>query len=417
LSSKNTSDLLIVGAGAAGLCAAILSSKAGVRVTILEQNDKVGKKILVSGNGKCNIANRHISPHRFHSQNPDFVRSVLQGYDFGRIETFFTSLGLPLIEGAEGKMFPMSMQAASVVDILAYEAQNAGVRIVCECKVQKVDKRENGFFLETTQGTMQSDMLLIATGSPAAPQLGGGDWGYRFAKEMSHSLVPGHPALVQLRTEESWVKRCAGVKMRSRVTLYANREEIVQKEGDILFTDYGVSGLAVLDISREASIRLASFDYCELSIDLMPDYSKEQLSALLIKNIKSKSQKPILLWLQGILHKKMAKVILEKSKIKSETEGELHRKEINKLVHTLKNLKLSINDTKGFKHAEVTTGGIDTRKIDPETMASKTVSGLYFAGEVLDVDGDRGGYNFHFAWVSGMRAAKAIGENLKRPIC
>ena len=398
-------EWIIIGAGAAGLCAAINLARAGQQVTLLEQNSSVGKKILVSGNGKCNIGNRHIDLSRFHSQNPDFVRQVLKGYDFPVVERFFSSLGLPLVEGKEGKMFPMSLQASSVAELLEYEAKRAGVEIVCDCTVTSVDKEGDTFKLETTQGTKNAAQLVLTSGSPAAPQLGGSNAGYAFATKLGHTLVPRHPALVQLCSEESWVKRCAGVKVAGIAKLYANGEYITEKKGDILFTNYGISGLAILDLSREASIRLSNFDYCELSLDLMPELSKEKLTNLLLDRVQKESEKPIGLWLHGMLNKKLIDIILEQSKSRVKLEKELNRKEINKLVHAIKNLKLSINDTRGFKGAEVATGGVNTAEIDPQTMASKITPGLYFAGEILDVDGDRGGFNFHWAWVTGMRVA------------
>ncbi len=398
--------LIVVGAGASGLIASITAARLGKQVTLLEQNKKIGKKILVSGNGKCNIDNRYINLNRFHSQNPKFTEEVLEGYSYEVVEKFFTSIGLELIEGKEGKMFPMSLQASSVVELLEYEAKMLGVEIICDCAVTGIDKTGNTFTVASSQGTKQCEQLLITSGSPAAPQLGGSNTGYAFATKMGHTLIPRHPSLVQLCSEEPWVKSCAGVKVPGVAKLYANGEYIIEKEGDLLFTNYGISGLAILDLSREVSTRLANFDYCELSLDLMPELSKEKLTNLLLSRIQNESEKPIDLWLQGVVNKKLIQSILEQSKSKVTLENQLNRKEINKLVHTIKNLKLSINDTKGFEGAEVATGGIDTREINPQTMESKLIPNLYFAGEILDVDGDRGGFNFHFAWVSGIRAGK-----------
>jgi predicted Rossmann fold flavoprotein len=404
----NNEELIIIGAGAAGLAAAITAARAGERVVLLEQNNRPGKKILVSGNGKCNITNRHIATNRFHSINRDFIEEVLEGYDFIAVKEFFTSIGLALIEGKDGKMFPMSMQASAVVELLEYEAERVGVKIICDCKVTRMIKEGKDFILETTLGKKYSQKLLITSGSPAAPQLGGNDSGYIFATSMGHTLIPRHPSLVQLCSEESWVKTCAGVKVAGMAKLYANGEYIAEREGDLLFTNYGISGLAILDLSREVSTRLALFDYCELSLDLMPKLSKEKLTNLLLDRIVKGSEKPVELWLQGVLHKKLVKVVLEQSRCKGKTESDLNRKEINKLVHSIKNLKLSITETKGFNGAEVATGGIDTTEINPQTMESKLVPNLFFAGEILDVDGDRGGFNFHFAWVTGLKVGKVI---------
>ena len=402
----NNKNMIIVGAGAAGLSAAIVRARAGQDVTLLEQNSKVGKKILVSGNGKCNIDNKYIDNRYFHSQNPDFIDAVIDGYDFKKIEAFFNSIGLELIEGKDGKMFPMSLQASTVVELLEYEAKTLGVNIVYNCKVNSIDKKEDMFTLETSQGVKKCKQLLLANGSPASPQLGGSDSGYAFPTKLGHTLIPRHPSLVQLCSDETWVKACAGVKVAGVAKLYANCEYITEKKGDLLFTNYGISGLAILDLSREVSTRLASFDYCELSLDLMTNYSKEKLINLLLSRIDNESQKPIELWLQGVINKKLIYPILEQSKCKAKLESHLNRKEINKLVHTIKNMKLSISDTRGFKGAEVSTGGINTKEVNSENMESKLVKNLFFAGEILDVDGDRGGFNFHFAWVTGLRVVE-----------
>jgi predicted Rossmann fold flavoprotein len=400
-------DMIVVGAGAAGLVAAITTARTGHTVTLLEQNTKIGKKILVSGNGKCNIDNKYISKNRFHGQNPDFIQEVLEDHDFDIVEKFFTSIGLELIEGKEGKMFPMSLQAGSVVELLKYEAKRVGVQIICDSAVTSISKEAELFTVETSQGTKRCKRLLLASGSPAAPQLGGSNSGYAFATKMGHTLIPRHPSLVQLCSEEKWVRESAGVKIAGVAQLYANGEYVTEKKGDLLFTNYGISGLAILDLSREVSTRLANFDYCELNLDLMPELSKEKLTNLLLNRIEEGSLKPLVLWLQGVLNKKLIHIILEQSKCKAKLESELNRKEIGKLVYAIKNLKLSINDTKGFKGAEVATGGINTTEVNPQTMESKLVPNLFFAGEILDVDGDRGGFNFHFAWISGLR----VGNN------
>ncbi len=385
------------------MAAAVSLARRGECVTLLEQHPKVGRKILISGNGKCNITNRHIAMYRFHSQDPDFVASVLKGYDYHTIADFFASMGLPLIEGKEGQMFPLSLQASSVAEILLYEAQANGVKVVCDAKVTQIIKEAEQFIVTTAQGVERATHLLLASGSPAAPHLGGSDSGYAFATRLGHTLIPRHPSLVQLVSEEPWIKQCAGVKVAGIAKLYANGEYVTEKKGDLLFTNYGISGLAILDLSREVSLRLAAFDYCELRLDLIPRYTKEQLTNLMLENIRKESDKPIEVWLNGLLHKKLIPPLLQHAKCRAKSEQALNHKEINRLVHAIKNLPLSISDTRGFKGAEVATGGINTQEVNPETMMSKLVPNLYFAGEILDVDGDRGGFNFHWAWVTGMR--------------
>ncbi|MDQ1325393.1 MAG: hypothetical protein QG564_517 [Campylobacterota bacterium] len=408
MNNKSDPHLVIVGGGASGLIASIMAAKSGLRITLLEQNSQIGKKIRISGNGKCNITNKTIVPERFHSHHQNFIEAVLQDYGFNTVKMFFTSIGLELVEGKEGKMFPMSLQASSVAELLEYEAKKLGVNLIYNCRANSICKKNDIFILETTQGIQKCEKLLLASGSPAAPQLGGNDSGLYFAKQMGHTIIPSLPSLVQLCSEETWVKHVGGVKCEGVAKLYANGEYITEKKGDLLFTAYGISGLAILDISREASLHLADYAYCELSLDLMPKLNKEKLTALLLGRIQKESSKPLNLWLQGILNKKLIPIILEQSQCKAKSEGELNRKEIVKLVFALKNLKLSINGTKGFSGAEVAIGGVDATQIDSKTMESKLVENLYFAGEIIDVDGDRGGFNFHFAWVSGMRAGQSI---------
>jgi len=399
-------DLIIIGGGAAGLSAAITAARSGQHVLLLESNKRLGKKLLVSGNGRCNLSNASIESHRFHSDNPSFAPAVLEGYGTEKIRDFFRSIGLEIVEGKEGQLFPLSLQALSVVELLEFAAHEAGVEIVLEGTVERI-QHEKDFVVTSTQGTFTAPRLLLANGSAAVPRLGGSESGYAFARALGHTLIPPHPALVQLLSDTPWVKQCTGVKIVGTAALYANGEYVTQKRGDLLFTDYGISGLAILDLSRDVSTRLADYAYCELRLNLLPDYSKEKLTAFLLKRIKPQSRKPLLLWLEGILHKKLAQVLLSHTRCHARTEADLTRKSINTLVHAIQNLPLPIHDTRGFKSAEVAAGGIDTRDVDPVTMGSHLVPGLFFAGEILDIDGDRGGFNLHFAWVSGMRAGES----------
>jgi len=400
--------MTIVGGGASGLISAILLARGGHSVTLLERQKKAAKKILASGNGRCNIGNSSPTIDRYHSSNLPFVKALLDGYSASDIIELFSSLGIEIIEGADGKLFPMSLQASSVVEILLYELESLGVEMIYDCEVLAISKRDESFILETRQGEMVDLHILIASGSEASPQLGGDRRGIDIASSLGHRTIPSMPSLVQLTTDEKWVAKASGVKVESLVKLYADGDYVTQREGDILFTDYGISGLAILDISRSVGEYLATYSYCELAIDIVPHITKERLTQLFLSHIEFNRERPIEIWLMGFVNKKLISIIIEQSKCRAKRVSQLNRKEINRLIYSIKNLKLSISGTRGFKGAEVATGGIDTQDIDPQTMESKIVKNLYFAGEVVDVDGDRGGFNFHFAWVSAMRVADSL---------
>jgi len=394
---------IIIGGGAAGLTAAIMLGRAGQKVLLLEQNSRAGKKLLATGNGRCNLSNRTITPEHFHSGDPTFVEQVLAEHSTDTIEKFFGELGLPLVEGKAGQMFPMSLQASAVVEILIHAAEHARVTILTETTVTGITHRENAFVVHAAKQSWQAEKILLTAGSPAAPQLGGSMSGLEFAQALGHTIHPYHPALVQLESDAPWLKRTAGVKIEGNARLYANGEIVDERHGDLLFTPYGISGLAILDLSRTASLALAESAWCELKLNLLPRFSKEQLTQLLLRRIDPASNKPIALWLSAILNKKLVPVLLEQVKCTAKSESELGRKHVNKFVHAIRNFTLPITDTHGFKHAEAAAGGVDVNEVDPVTMESRIMSGLYFGGEILDVVGDRGGYNLHWAWVTGLR--------------
>lgn len=399
----NSKSIIIIGGGAAGIMTAIIAAKKGHDVTLLEQNSRIGKKILVSGNGKCNITNKNISNNNFLSSNEKFIEEFLDKYNFNTINNIFQEIGIEVIEGEEGKMYPMSLQASSVVKTLEFEAVKLGVNIICNSKVEAI-KLDNQFLVSTNHDTFSSTHLVLALGSPASPQLGGNSLGYEFAKQLGHTTLPILPSLVQLTSSQNWVKKASGVKVKANVKLYTNGELSAQQNGDILFTNYGISGLAILDISSHVSTALDQYAYCELLIDLMPHINKEKLTNLLLKKLDQSSNKSIKLWLNSIMHEKIIDEVISQSNTKAKIQSELNRKEIGKLVYAIKNLKLEIDGTKGFEGAEVTLGGVNTTEVNPYTMESKIVKNLYIVGEMLDVTGQRGGYNFHFAWGSGLKA-------------
>ena len=402
-------DVLIIGAGASGLVTAIVSARRGKKVLILEKNNKVGKKLLATGNGKCNITNQRPILERFYSQNPKFIAQIFEGYSYQSVKQFFRTIGLELIEGKEGKVFPMSLQASSVVELLEEECAQLGVKIICNTHVEHVNNFSDGYKkVIHTLGCEKVKSVVIATGHLSAPQLGGIEAGIGFAKKLGLKTIKPFPTLVQLVSHVNNLKEMAGVKVESRVTL-KQKKGIIQKQGDVLFTSYGISGLAILDISRFVMQELIHTPSVTLEIDLMPKMSHEQVVALMRKSLVKKSQKSIKIWLQGFINKKLITPILKPLKLENKTVGSISSNEIELIVNKIKCFEFKIDGSRGYKGAEVATGGVDTKEINPITMESKKHKGIYFTGEVLDVDGDRGGFNLHFAWVCALRAGGAIG--------
>lgn len=401
-------DVIIIGAGASGLVCAIVSARRGKKVLILEKNNKVGKKLLATGNGKCNITNQRPTPDRFYSHNPKFIAQVLDGYNYQKIKHFFKSIGLELLEAKEGKVFPMSLQASCVVEILEYECEQLGVKILCDTEVKSIE-RNNGLYKFVHGGEkLNSHQVVISTGHLSAPHLGGVELGTGFAEKLGHIVIQPFPTLVQLTSSYKKLAKISGVKVESRVSLRQKGKKVIHKQGDVLFTSYGISGLAILDISKFVIQELIHTKKVEIEIDLIPKMSCEQLLSLMKKSIDKKSKKPIEIWMQGFINKKLVLAILEPLKLQNRTVGSISLDEIKKIVDKIKCFKFEIDGSRGYKGAEVASGGVDTREIDPNTMESKLHKGLYFTGEVVDVDGDRGGFNLHFAWVTGIRAGEAI---------
>ena len=402
-------DVIIIGAGASGLVSAIVSARRGKKVLILEKNSKVGKKLLATGNGKCNITNQRIISDRFYSNNPAFISKVLDGYNYQSVKQFFKSIGLEFVEGKEGKVFPMSLQASSVVSLLEAECEQLFVEIRCDINVNNVKKIENGYEVIHMGNSEKSASLIIATGHLSAPQLGGVDTGVTFAKKLGHTVIKSSPTLVQLTSPVNNLNQMAGVKVESRVSLKLKNSKVIHTQGDVLFTSYGISGLAILDISRFVIQEVIHTPIVTLEIDLIPKMSHEQLLSLMKKSLVKKSKKSIEIWMQGFINKKLILPILEPLKLQNETLGSISLNEIELIVKKIKCFKFKIDGSRGYKGAEVATGGVDTKEINPLTMESKKHKGLYFTGEVLDVDGDRGGFNLHFAWVTGIRAGESVG--------
>jgi predicted Rossmann fold flavoprotein len=399
--------IAIIGAGASGLVAAIVAARLGAKVCIFEKNTKVGKKILATGNGRCNITNEHIGVENFHGQNPSFVKACLKEFNTFTCKNFFEELGILVKEGQKGRLYPYSGHSSSVVELLVYECERLGVEIFLESEVLGIEKKADNFALILENKVVHVKKVLVATGGLAMPSLGSSQSGYMFAKAFQHTIIPTHPSLVQLVCEEN-LKPISGVKCEGEVSLLVDNELCAKSYGDILFTDYGVSGSAILDISREASSSLMFQRAVMLKLDVISEFSKEQLKTLLHKRLRFAHAKSLSMWLDGFMNPKLARFV--ERELKLSFAKDLSQKEISKLIYMLKNFTLHVKDTKGFKTAEVTAGGVDVNEINPTTLESKLVKNLFFSGEVIDIDGDCGGYNLHWAWASGYMAGKALAR-------
>ena len=403
--------IAIIGGGASGLMAALFAARSGVDVTIYEHNNSVGKKILASGNGRCNIINTTARHEDYAGNDPHFVTYPLKQMNFHYFEKFCHSIGLILDIKEDGRCYPLSNEAKSVLIALKSAVSDAGVTIITDSRVSAITKKEARFIVETPSGKHHFEKVLIATGSEAAPQLGATNDGYTFARAFGHEIIPTYPSLVQLHLNSKNHHKMAGVKTVAEVTLVINGKSNTKATGDILFAAYGISGLAILDISQRASYALLNKQRVSISLNLLPRYDRGELVSVIEKLFASVPKHDVHTALCGLIPAKIATYLLEDATIALTTRvSSLNPKEIKKLTHLIGEWKFDVIDTHGFKHAEVSGGGVSTAQVNNKTMESKLVEGLYFSGEVLDIVGKRGGYNFNFAWASGMIAGKEMGK-------
>ena len=403
------SKVAVIGGGAAGLLASILLAEKNHQVTLFESNDKVGKKILVSGNGHCNISNQHISPSNYAGFEPAFTSFCLDKFTFNHLEKLLKKMGLFLDCKEDGKVYPMSHEAKSVVELFVMSAENLGVVIHTEVKIVDCSKEEKFILKSETDEYANFDKIVLATGSKAAPQLGGNESGYTLAQSMGHALAEPYPSLVQLELSGDAFKAMSGVKQFSEVSLLIDKKVETKLQGDVLFTNYGVSGLAILDLSQKASQALSLFSSVDIVVNLMPNFDRQKLDSKLHALCQQLPQAYLSVLLSGMIHRKIVIQIFKELSIDTLIKAEdISHKMIQKIVNLLINWKFHVEDTHGFKHAEVSGGGVLTSEIDPKTMQSLMNPDLYVIGEVLDVVGDRGGYNFHFAFASAFCMADAL---------
>lgn len=402
------SEVVIVGGGASGLVTAIFAARAKHSVTILEHKDKLGKKILATGNGKCNYTNYNQRKEAYYSENREFPSKVLKIFDHKMAIDFFCELGI-LPKEKKGYVYPNSEQATSILEVLRLELERLKIKVLCNVHVEKIYKRGHEFCIITTEKEYVADKVVLATGGCASPNLGSDGSGYSLARNFGHHIIEPLPALVQLKSKENYFKTLGGVRSDVQLSLYLNNKMIQEEKGELLFTNYGVSGIVVFQVSRLASIGLFQKKKVDLLIDLMPFMDLEEVYQMLVSRLKFQPKRTIEENLIGVFHHKLSYIMLLEAGIEPKSKGsELSNNKLKEFAELIKNWKISIYDTQSFDQAQVTAGGVDTTEINPKTLESNLVEGLYMTGELLDVDGICGGYNLQWAWSTGAIAGKNI---------
>jgi predicted Rossmann fold flavoprotein len=406
-------SLIIIGGGAAGLTSALIAKDYGIDVAIIEGTDRIGKKILTTGNGRCNISNANINSDRYHSENLYFQNNILDSFTIKDTVDFFACLGLPLVTLDGGKMFPMSLQSSSVLDILRFALEEKHIPVYINTKAKKIVKKNNEFIISSTDdATYKCEKLIIATGGKSAPKTGSDGSGYTLAKQLGHSIISPVPALVQLKLNYNRLKALSGVKFDGYAEIFINDKCVQTEFGEILFTDYGISGPPILQLSRIASLSIIENKKVSLIIDMLPTIEHKELNNFLSNHWSIFEDRSVYDSFIGIINKKVIPIILKEAKVEDIHKpcSNLNIKEKKAIYELLKQWKFEVSGTNSFSNAQVTAGGINTKEINTDTLESNIVSNLFFAGEVLDVDGDCGGYNLQWAWSSGAIAGKSAAK-------
>lgn len=396
--------VIVVGGGASGLMAAIGAARQGAKVTLLEKNKQTGKKLLVTGNGRCNFTNRNQELSHYRSQNPELAGQVLKAFPMAETVGFFEELGI-IVKERYGYLYPNSGQAASVAEVLRLEAQRLQVKIACNTEVLSVE-RQGGHFLVKTEGwSYEADCVILTCGSKAAPETGSTGDGYRFAGELGHTVTPPLPALTGLYASEKDCGKLSGVRMDAKVRLVIGSKTCMEEEGEVQFTSYGLSGIPIFQVSRFVSRALEEGQKCKICLDLWPTHTKELIGNIFRKKQEytgNRSGTDILL---GVFPEKLSLVLLERAGISMKKKGkDWTAGDCERLSNQIKEFCFTITKCRGYEQAQVCTGGVPLDELKGISMESALVPGLYFAGELLDVDGACGGYNLQWAWSSGYLA-------------
>ncbi len=399
-----TYDLAILGAGPAGLMAAATQKRENV--ILLEKNEFIGRKILATGNGRCNLTNKNISADNYHGASKAFIKNILGKFNQVQTMDFFESLGVALKEEDHGRIFPRSNQASTIVTALKHVIDESGITVKTNTKVKSVD-RCGDFVIKTENGqNFKAKKLILSTGGKAAFQFGSSGDGIFWANKFGHNIIPVFAALVPIETMETWVKEVQGIKIEAKVTAEVNGKTIQESTGDCLFTQFGLSGPAVMAQAGIIS-PLLNNNSVKIFIDLYPEITEQHLDKKIEQIFESSGKKTLNNSLLGLFPAKLVPVILNLAEVdQNKNATGISKTERLKIIRCIKGMELTVKKVRPLKEAQVSRGGVDTTEINKDTLESKLIKGLYFAGEIMDVDGDSGGYNLQWAWSSGFAAGQ-----------
>ena len=399
-------NVVIIGGGASGIVAAISAAREGANVTILEHKDRIGKKILSTGNGRCNLTNEYMKPECFRGDDISVITEVLRQFGYQETLDFFEKLGV-IFKNRQGYIYPISDQAGTIIDVLRMELERLNITVCLEHHVQTIKKNAKVFKIVTDKGIYHGDSVILATGGKAASVLGSDGSGYSLSKQCGHSLSPVVPALVQLKGMGAYFKQLAGVRTHAKVSLFVNDKFISEDTGELQLTNYGISGIPVFQVSRYAAKALYEKKKVTAEIDFLPAMTDEELFLFVKARKRLHGDKKAEDFLVGMFHKKLIGVLLKEAKIAlTDSINKLSDEKLKKLLFLCKHFSVSIEGTNDFEQAQVCAGGIKTTEINPKTMESLNEPDLYIVGELLDIDGIRGGYHLQWAWATGFIAGK-----------
>lgn len=391
----------IIGGGASGMMAAIAAARNGADVILLEKNARVGRKLLSTGNGRCNFTNEYMTPECFRSDHPDVIPEILGRFSVDETLAFFREIGV-LPKSRNGYMYPQPDQASAVLDALQMELERLHVKIQTNSHVLSIRKKKKYFEIHTDKDRITVQSLILSSGSIAASKLGATGDGYQFAKQFGHTISPVVPALVQLEAKEKFFKDLAGIRIDAKVTAWIHGKKSASDQGEVQLTAYGISGIPVFQISRFVSKALQKKQSTEVQMDLFPNGSFSWLMDELHRRISYDGSRTIEQTLCGIFNQKLIPVLLAQSGISRNLTGKtIRERQLKTLVSQIKDFRVHIVGTKSFEHAQICAGGVSLTEISPDSMESLKCKGLYLTGELLDADGICGGYNLQWAWTTG----------------